>query len=113
MAQWYEEHGYQVVARNWACRSGELDIVARKGSMYVFCEVKTRSSAIFGLPAQAVDARKQARLRRLAALWLAAARSTKEPAPGQCAPRASRLFELRFDVASVLGGVIEVIEEAF
>ena len=143
VATWYEKRGYQVVARNWACRDGELDIVACKGSQYVFCEVKTRSSGAFGLPVEAVDARKQARLRRLAAMWLAAVRESREStardaaSPGgfgghesaelrsrsggtQIVP-ASRAharaprghFDLRFDVASVLAGAVEVTEEAF
>ena len=53
-AAWYEAHGYEVVARNWSCRQGELDIVARLGRLHVFCEVKARSSEAFGLPAEAV-----------------------------------------------------------
>ena len=69
---WYEAHGYEVVARNWRCREGELDIVARRGRLHVFCEVKSRSSDAFGVPAEAVGRPKRARLRRLAALWFAA-----------------------------------------
>src|SRR5487761_96797 len=53
-ARWYLEHGYEVVERNWRCRFGELDIVARKGSLTVFCEVKARNGTAFGHPAEAV-----------------------------------------------------------
>ncbi len=62
--------GWQVVARNWRCKFGELDIVARDGDTLIFIEVKTRSSAVFGHPAEAVDASKLMRLRRLVGQWL-------------------------------------------
>ncbi len=67
---WYEANGYEVVARNWRCSAGELDLVLRDGSVLVFCEVKTRASAAFGAPLEAVTASKVARLRRLAARWM-------------------------------------------
>ncbi len=70
-AAWYEGHGYKVLARNWRCRRGEVDLIARQAGVVVFCEVKARTSAAFGLPAEAVGPVKQARLRRLAALWFA------------------------------------------
>lgn len=99
-AEWYEDRGYRVLARNWRCPDGEVDLILSRGRTYVFCEVKARSSAAFGSPAEAVGPRKQARLRRLAVRWLAEA----SPGPAR---------DLRFDVASVLGGEIEVIEGAF
>lgn len=98
-AAWYQEHGYRVVDRNWRCRSGELDLVVRRGGLVVFCEVKTRSSDAFGLPAEAVGRQKQQRIRVLAARWL-------EESPSPAA-------EIRFDVAAVLGDQIEVIQAAF
>lgn len=63
--------GLQVVERNWRCRYGELDIVARDGPVLVFCEVKTRRGTRFGSPVDAITVAKAARLRRLAGLWLA------------------------------------------
>ena len=42
-AAWYEANGYEVVARNWRCREGELDLVVRRNRTIVFCEVKTRT----------------------------------------------------------------------
>jgi len=102
---WYEAHGYEVLARNWSCRAGELDIVLRRGRLHVFCEVKARSSGAFGLPAEAVGPLKQARVRRLAALWFAD--RSRGPA------RARAGGPVRFDVASVLDGEVEVIEGAF
>jgi len=67
-----ERAGMQILDTNWRCRIGELDIVALDGDEIVFVEVKTRTSTAFGHPAEAVTARKVARLRRLAGAWLQA-----------------------------------------
>jgi putative endonuclease len=67
-----EQHGFVVVARNWRCRTGELDVVAREGGTLVFCEVKTRRGLGFGPPLDAITWRKQSRLRQLASAYLAA-----------------------------------------
>jgi putative endonuclease len=91
------------VDRNWRCNEGELDIVARRGATVAFCEVKARSGTGFGQPFEAVTPLKQRRIRKLAARWL----RERGPALG------SRPSVVRFDVASVLGDVVEVIEEAF
>jgi putative endonuclease len=93
-----EAEGLEVVARNWRCRDGELDIVARQEGVLVFVEVKTRSSVLFGQPAEAVTPRKAARIRRLAQRWLV---EVRPPYAG----------ELRFDVVSVLrtAGLPEVL----
>lgn len=80
--------GLVLLDRNWRSRNGEIDIVARDGDVLVFCEVKTRRGATFGAPAEAVVAGKVARLRRLAAEWLARAGVHPD--------------EIRFDVVSVL-----------
>lgn len=66
--------GLTVLARNWRCRDGELDIVAREGDQLVIVEVKTRSTLGYGLPAEAVDRAKVARIRRLALRWMMAER---------------------------------------
>jgi putative endonuclease len=63
--------GMVVLARNWHCRFGEIDIVARDGATLVICEVKTRTGDSHGTPREAVLGRKAVRLRRLAAHWLA------------------------------------------
>jgi putative endonuclease len=102
-ADWYAAHGYTVVARNWRCRDGELDLVVARDGELVFCEVKTRSSDRFGVPAEAVTPAKQRRLRVLAARYLAA---------GSDPPGVGRRG-IRFDVASVMAGKVEVIEAAF
>ncbi len=97
---WYGERGYQLVDKNWRCRAGEIDLIVARNRALVFCEVKTRSSYAFGGPFAAVGAEKQARLRKLALEWLAA---TKR----------GRGMQLRFDVAGVVNGRVEVIEAAF
>jgi putative endonuclease len=89
-----------VLARNWRCADGEIDLIMRRRRLFVFCEVKARSSDAFGVPAEAVGRVKQARIRRLAAHYL------KHDAP-------LRPTGIRFDVAAVLGGEIEVLEGAF
>jgi putative endonuclease len=82
--------GMSVLARNWRCRQGELDLVARdRDGTVVFVEVKTRAGTGFGQPAEAVGRVKARRLRVLACAWLLA-----NPQPG--GP------ELRFDVVSVV-----------
>ncbi|WP_328319885.1 YraN family protein [Streptomyces sp. NBC_00388] len=64
--------GMTVVERNWRCRSGEIDIVARDGDALVVCEVKTRREGSFEHPMAAVTPVKAERLRRLAERWIAA-----------------------------------------
>lgn len=87
-AAYLTDAGLHVLARNWRCREGELDIVARDGDALVFCEVKTRRGTGFGHPVEAVTPAKQRRVRALAGRWLAA---HDEHAP-----------DLRFDVVGVL-----------
>lgn len=64
-------HGYRILERNVRWRSGELDLVAEHGGTLVFIEVKARRTAAYGGTLYAVDPRKQARLIRLAAQYLA------------------------------------------
>jgi len=87
-----EHRGLVVLARNWRCREGELDLVAADRERLVVAEVKTRSGTGFGVPAEAVTAVKAARIRRLAQRWLAA----RHAAGG------SGFAEVRFDVLAVL-----------
>ena len=80
--------GFAILDRNYRCDQGELDLVARRADLVVFCEVKTRRSDRCGIPSEAVDFDKQMRLRRLAARWF------RERRPGP--------VNVRFDVVSVL-----------
>ncbi len=62
--------GMVLLDRNWRCPEGELDLVLRDGPVVVVCEVKTRRTADFGTPLEAVTPAKLRRLRRLGARWL-------------------------------------------
>ena len=101
---WYRDRGYSVVARNWRCVLGELDLVVARGGLLVFCEVKTRRGSLMGGGHEAVTARKQRKIRQLAEVFLLA--TGRDPS------------RARFDVASVLaranGAIsVEVFEDAF
>jgi putative endonuclease len=98
-AAWYAGHGYDLVARNWRCPTGEVDLIVRRGELLVVCEVKARRTDAYGPPAAAVGRVKQQRLRRLAAEWLATT--------------GVRGVDVRFDVVAVTGIQVEVIEGAF
>lgn len=73
-AAYLERRGWRVLARNWRCRDGEIDIVATDpDGVLVVCEVKCRRGTGFGSPLEAITYAKVRRLRRLAAAWLAQA----------------------------------------
>ncbi len=100
VAVWYMDRGYEVLARNWRCAEGELDLVLRIDDVIAFCEVKTRSSSRYGSPLEAVDRRRMRRLRAAAGEFLALER-----------PRRAR--HVRFDVAAVVSNRIDVVTGAF
>jgi putative endonuclease len=95
----YRAHGFEVLERNWRCGVGEIDLICAKGSLLVVCEVKARTGSVHGHPFEAVTASKQRRLRRLAAIYLR--------------QQGRRWADVRFDVAAVLDGILEVVEGAF
>ncbi|MET4048407.1 putative endonuclease [Rhodococcus sp. UYP5] len=82
------DSGMEIVERNWRCRYGELDIVAREGEVLVFVEVKTRSGTGYGTPAESVTYAKQQRIRKLALAWLE--------------NRDSPWVRMRFDVVAIV-----------
>jgi putative endonuclease len=86
--EYLQRQGLVVLSRNWRCRDGELDVVATDFARLVVCEVKTRSSTAFGLPAEAVTHDKAARIRRITQSWLTM--------------HQVRWCEIRFDVVAVL-----------
>lgn len=90
-AQHLSRSGYDIVDRNWRCPDGELDLVAVRGREVVVVEVKTRRSDGYGDPLEAVDARKRARLWRLAHRW-------RHEHPDHATGRA-----LRLDVIGITG----------
>ena len=99
IARWLESQGYEILARNFHSRYGEIDIVAQKSGYLVFCEVKTRTSEAFARAQDAVDARKRERLRKTAQLYLMQHPTRLQP---------------RFDVLEVLvrerDGLLELSE---
>ena len=91
--------GYKIVKMNFSCKIGEIDIIAMDKDTLVFVEVKARNTAMFGLPREAVTAKKQYKIRRIAELYL---------------QRYSTLDQkIRFDVIEILGDKITHIENAF
>lgn len=103
-AHWAEGRGWRVVARNWRCRLGELDLVVKDGATWVAVEVRARRSAGAGTPFESITPRKRWRVSRLAAAFAA----------GQNCADAS----WRFDVCAVTPGprgglIVEWIEDAF
>ena len=103
-ARHYRDRGYRVLARNWRCGIGELDLVLTRADTLVSCEVKTRRGSGFGGGWEAVTARKRHKLRALGQTFLL----THRLSPGA----------VRFDVASVLlvagrSAQVEVFEDAF
>jgi putative endonuclease len=104
VADAYRQRGYAVIAQNWRCREGELDLVVSRDRVVVFCEVKTRRGDAFGTPSEAVTRDKRQKIRHLAARWLEESKTLAR--------------ELRFDVASVMmrpnhETEIEILEGAF
>jgi putative endonuclease len=91
--------GFDVLARRYRCRVGELDIIALERDVLVFVEVKMRSSRDFGEPWEFVDWRKQQILRRAAEEFIA------DHDMGQ--------YAYRFDIVSVVGGEVELFRNAF
>lgn len=98
-AAFLQQKGYAILARNYAVRGGELDIVAAHHKTLVFAEVKTRSYAAFGGPVAAVTPAKQKRIA------LAAIEYIKE--------KGLKFDSIRFDVLCVWPDTIEHIENAF
>jgi putative endonuclease len=100
----YIGRGYRVVARNWRCRIGELDLVLTRGATLVVCEVKTRRGARYGGGFEAVDARKRRKLRAVTETF--------------CLQHPSAAAAIRFDVASVRlradgSSSVEIFHDAF
>lgn len=106
-AEHYERSGAEILARNWRCRRGEIDLIVldRSGTrpVLVFAEVKARTTTVYGSGFDAVDWRKRKRLRSLAGIWLAEAK-----------PEGLGFDRMRFDVVDVnADGAVRVIENGF
>jgi putative endonuclease len=98
-----KKKGYKIIEKNYVCKLGEMDIIAREKDTLVFIEVKTRTSMAFGPPQLAVNSTKQMQLSKVALYFL----------------KEKRLEDIkaRFDVVAVLlrpkGEEIELIKDAF
>ena len=69
-AEYVQKKGMRILEHNYRIRGGEIDLIARKGGVLCFVEVKTRSNLACGLPREYVTAAKQERIRKTAAFYL-------------------------------------------
>lgn len=99
-AEFLRREGYDILERNYRCRQGEIDLIAREGVYLVFIEVKYRKDRCSGSPEEAVDWRKQRRICRTAAHYMIK----------------HQLYDIcpcRFDVVAVEGQHIRLYRDAF
>ena len=98
-----KKRGYRLIEKNYVCKMGEMDIIAKEKDTLVFIEVKTRTSTEFGPPQLAVHSSKQRQLSKVALNYL------KE--------KQLEDVKARFDVVAILlrpkGEEIELIKDAF
>lgn len=98
-----KKRGYRIIERNYVCKMGEMDIIAKEKDTLAFVEVKTRTSTLFGPPQLAVNSMKQRQLSKVALNFL------KE--------KQLEDVKARFDVVAILigpkGEEIELIKDAF
>lgn len=95
----YRKAGYEVLARNYRTPFGEADLIVKKNDTVVFVEVKTRTDESFGAPRDAVTRAKQERYGKIALSYLQRARLENH--------------FVRFDVAEVSDGAVNLLENAF
>ena len=91
--------GYEIIKRNYKNEYGEIDIIAAHEGYLVFVEVKTRSTLMYGMPSEAVDAHKKRKISQVASQYI----------------RFNKLYDypVRFDVIEVCGEELDHIEDAF
>jgi len=97
-AEYLAGQGLVIVTRNWRCKGGEIDIIARDGGVLVFVEVRARASSAFGGAAASITAAKRARLWHAAELYLAG-----QNRPPPC----------RFDAVLIQGERLEWLRDIF
>lgn len=97
--QYLRQQGMIILERNFRCRMGEIDLIARDGSYLVFVEVKYRTTNRYGSPLEAVNVRKQQTIRKVAQYYLLGRKQTDAP--------------VRFDVVGICGEEITHIKNAF
>ncbi len=100
-AAYLEGKNYRILQRNFRCRTGEVDLIARDGAFLVFVEVKYRRTAAHGSPLEAVGAKKQRRIAGAAMFYLSKCGISPDT-------------PIRFDVLGLTGdGVVVHVENAF
>ena len=100
IAAFLKQNGFVILERNYRCKQGEIDIIAKDGSYFVFIEVKYRASGSAGFSLEAIDHRKALRIRNAAVYYLY---SHQLPEETPC----------RFDAAGIDGDEITYIRDAF
>ncbi|MBC7978322.1 MAG: YraN family protein [Myxococcales bacterium] len=98
-AQLLIDAGYRLVERNFRCKAGELDIVARDGDILVFVEVRSRADDAYGGAAEMIRRNKQRRVARVAACYI----EMMAPAFDEC----------RFDIVAITAGEAVLLKDAF
>ncbi|MEG1535337.1 MAG: YraN family protein [Clostridia bacterium] len=98
-AEYLKNKGYKIVGRNFSCRQGEIDIIAKDKDYLVFVEVKARENTKFGMPFEAITDGKKRRLTAAANYYMMTHKCLG--------------CDARFDVVSILRGEITHIENAF
>ena len=88
-----EEKGFRIVEQNFRCKIGEIDLICVREKLLVFCEVKCRTSLMFGIPAEAVNTKKRRYIRRVASWYLTQKMRIKWLYDD---------FDMRFDVIEVV-----------
>ena len=100
VAEYLKTQGYEILEKNYRCRIGEIDLIAKEGETLVFVEVKYRRDDKMGNPKEAVDRKKQKKIYMTASYYLMRECGRMD-------------IPCRFDVAAVLGEQIEVVKNAF
>ena len=83
-------HGYEILEKNYKCKLGEIDVIAKRRGRLAFVEIKTRTNTRFGVPQEAVDLRKQTKIFKVAQWYLKEKKIEKTP--------------IAFDVVAVFWG---------
>lgn len=91
--------GYEILAYNFYSRNGEIDIIAKHEGYLVFVEVKYRKNAKFGYPTEAVSLQKQRKISKASLYYIHKYGLENMP--------------IRFDVVSILGNTVSLIQNAF
>ncbi len=90
-AHYLANSGYAILEKNYTCKFGEIDIIAKKGTVLAFIEVKTRTSISYGYPEEAVDKYKIKKIKNTANFFIANNKPLQD-------------FNFRFDVISIIAG---------